>query len=177
MLLDRQLGIESSAMTTIHCYTNDQRLTDAPHSDLRRARAAGISMIPTSTSASEAIPAVLPDLAGKITCLAVRVPTPNVSVVDFSITLRRETTLEAVRELFRSASRGPLSGILGYSEEELVSIDYLGDSRSAVVDGPLLALPLPRLLKVFAWYDNESGYAHRLLDLVLYLTGRGSGFP
>jgi len=177
MLLDRQLGIESGAMTTIHCYTNDQRLTDAPHRDLRRARAAGLSMIPTSTSASETIPAVLPDLAGKITCLAVRVPTPNVSVVDFTITLRRGTTPEEVRDLFRSASRGPLSGILGYSEEELVSIDFLGDAHSAVVDGPLLALPAPRLLKVFAWYDNESGYTHRLLDLVRHLMRRGSQSP
>jgi len=171
MLLDRELGVEACSMTTVHCYTNDQPLMDTPHRDLRRARAAGMSMIPTTTSASQAIRAVLPALAGKLTCLAVRVPTPSVSAVDLVTALTREADLEEVHHLFREAARGSLSGILGYSEEELVSIDYRGDSRSAVVDGPLLALPSSRLLKVFAWYDNESGYTQRLLDLVLHVAG------
>ncbi len=176
MLLDRELGIEAGTMTTVHCYTNDQPLVDAPHGDLRRARAAALSMIPTTTSATAALGEVLPRLAGKVTCLAVRVPTPSVSALDLTVALERSTRLEAVRDLFRSADQGPLSGILGYTDEELVSTDYRGDSRSAVIDGPLLALPSNRLLKVFAWYDNESGYTHRLLDLIRHVS-EATGAP
>ncbi|HEV8376696.1 MAG TPA: type I glyceraldehyde-3-phosphate dehydrogenase [Candidatus Polarisedimenticolia bacterium] len=172
-IADEAWGVEACSMTTIHCYTNDQPLMDAPHHDRRRSRAAGMSMIPTSTSASQALEGVFPDLASKITCLAVRVPIPFVSAVDLVTSLKRETDLETVREVFRTAEQGPWGGIVGYTEEEWVSVDFRGDSRSAVVDGKLLALPSPRLLKVFAWYDNESGYSHRLVDLIRHLARIG----
>jgi glyceraldehyde 3-phosphate dehydrogenase len=170
MLIEKDPGIEAASLSTIHCYTNDQPLMDAPHRDLRRARAAGLSMIPTTTSAELALGKIFPNLAGKITCLAVRVPTAQVSAVDLAILLARDADLKAVRETFRAAARGPLASLFGYAEEELVSIDYRGDSRSAVVDGPLLAMPSSRLLRVFAWYDNEVGYTHRLADLILHLS-------
>ena len=172
MLLDRELGIDACSMTTIHCYTNDQPLVDAPHGDPRRSRAAGLSMIPTTTSASPALAALLPQLGGRITCLAVRVPTATVSAVDLVVNLRRDADREAVRRIFLAAERGPLAGIVGTTDEELVSADFRGDPRSVVVDVPLLALPSPRLLKVFAWYDNEIGYTHRLLDLIRHLARR-----
>ena len=177
MLVDRNLGVEAASLSTVHCYTNDQPLVDAPHRDLRRARAAGISMIPTTTSASGALGKIFPALEGKLSCLAIRVPTSQVSAVEMVMMLRRDANLEALREMFRAAERGPLAGILGYTDEELVSIDYRGDSRSAVVDGSLLALPSPRLLKVFAWYDNEAGYTHRLVDLILHLSECQGGKP
>ncbi|MCI0568683.1 MAG: glyceraldehyde-3-phosphate dehydrogenase [Acidobacteria bacterium] len=177
LLIDRAWGVEACSMTTIHCYTNDQPLMDAPHRDLRRSRAAAMSMIPTSTSASTALERIFPELAGKITCLAVRVPTPFVSALELVVGLKRDGDLERARELFRLAADGPLAGIIGYTEEELVSVDYRGEKRSAVVDGPLLALPSPKLLRVFAWYDNESGYTHRLLDLARHLAGSAGGAP
>jgi len=148
---------------------------DAPHRDLRRSRAAAMSMIPTTTSASTALEKIFPDLAGRMSCLAVRVPTPFVSAVELVAGLKRDADLGSARALFRAAGEGPLAGIVGYSEEDLVSVDYRGETRSAVVDGSLLALASPRLLRIFAWYDNESGYTHRLLDLVRHLaTGLGS---
>ncbi|MGH9748965.1 MAG: type I glyceraldehyde-3-phosphate dehydrogenase [Candidatus Polarisedimenticolia bacterium] len=169
-------GIERAAMTTVHCLTNNQMLVDAPHADPRRARAAGLSMIPTSTSAAAAIVRVLPALAGKVHCLAVRVPTSAVSLIDLSLLLRRDADAGAARDAYRAAAAGRLRGILGYSDEELVSIDYQGDPRSAVVDGPLVAVEDRRLLKVFAWYDNERGYVHRLGDLLRHM-GRGTRAP
>ena len=165
-------GIEQAAMTTVHCVTNNQVLTDAPHRDPRRARAAGMSMIPTSTSAAAAIIQVMPELRGRLHALAIRVPTAAVSLIDLTLMLRRPTTLEEARMLFRRASEEiPLRGILGYTDEPLVSIDFLGDTRSAVVDAPLLAVEGGTLLKVFAWYDNERGYVERLLDLVRHVAG------
>jgi glyceraldehyde 3-phosphate dehydrogenase len=166
---DQAFGVERAAMTTVHCITNNQELVDAPHADPRRARAAGLSMIPTFTTAASAIGQVMPGLADKVRCLAVRVPSAGVSLIDLTMVLRRVTTIEEAREAFRSAAEGRLKGVLGYSDEELVSIDYLGDSRSAVVDGALLALDGGTFLKVFAWYDNERGYVHRLADLVRHL--------
>ena len=177
MLVDRKLGVEAAALSTIHCYTNDQHLLDAPHRDLRRGRAAALSMIPTTTSASLALARIFPHLAGRISCGAVRVPTAQVSAVEMVMMLGRDTEMETVRTMFRDAEKGDLKGILGYTEEELVSIDYRGDSRSAVVDGALLALPSPRLLKIFAWYDNETGYTHRLVDLILQVSGAHGGKP
>lgn len=173
---DEAFGVERVAMTTVHCYTNNQVLVDAPHRDPRRARAAGLSMIPTSTSAAEAIVQVMPALRGRVQALAVRVPTAAVSLLDFTILLRRPATLEAARSAFREAAATRLEGILGYADEELVSIDYLGDTRSAVIDGPLLALQGDSLLKVYAWYDNERAYVQRLADLIRYMARRdGAG--
>jgi len=166
---DRAFGVERAAMTTVHCYTNNQVLMDAPHSDPRRARAAGMSMIPTSTTAAAAIVRVMPGLAGKVRCLAVRVPTAAVSLIDLTIVLRRAAGLDEVRAAFRDAALGRLRGVLGYGDEELVSIDYLGDTRSAVIDAPLLALDGGTFLKVLAWYDNERGYVHRLADLLRHV--------
>lgn len=174
-VVDREFGIERAAMTTVHCYTNNQVLMDAPHRDPRRARAAGMSMIPTSTSAAGAIVRVMPQLEGRVYALAVRVPTAAVSLIDLSIILRRPTDLETVRGALRRAASGPLLGVLGYSDEELVSIDYLGDPRSAIIDGPLLAVEGERLLKILAWYDNESGYVARLVDLVRHIVRRQDG--
>jgi len=166
---DQAFGVERAAMTTVHCYTNNQVLVDAPHADPRRARAAGLSMIPTSTTAAAAIGLVMPGLAGKVRCLAVRVPAAAVSLIDLTMVLRRAATLEGARGAFRGAAEGPLRGILGYTDEELVSIDYLGDSRSAVIDGMLLTIDGGNFLKVLAWYDNERGYVQRLADLIRHL--------
>jgi len=170
---DDAFGVVRASMTTVHCSTNNQVLVDAPHADPRRARAAGLSMIPTSTTAASAIGQVMPGLAGQVRCLAVRVPTAAVSLIDLTIVLRRAVTLEAARAAFRAAAEGRLRGVLGYTEEELVSIDYLGDSRSAVIDGALLALDGGTFLKVFAWYDNERGYVHRLADLIAHMMRTG----
>jgi glyceraldehyde 3-phosphate dehydrogenase len=169
---DEAFGVERAVMTTVHCYTNNQVLMDAPHPDPRRARAAGLSMIPTTTSAAQALERVLPSLAGRIRCLAVRVPTAAVSLIDLSAVLRRGVTTESAAEAYRAASEGRLRGILGWSDEELVSIDFLGDGRSAVVDGPLLGVEGGTLLKVLAWYDNERGYVGRLGDLVRHMRRR-----
>jgi glyceraldehyde 3-phosphate dehydrogenase len=169
---EEAFGVERAAMTTVHCYTNNQVLMDAPHADPRRARAAGLSMIPTSTSAAEAVGLALPALAGKVHCLAVRVPTAAVSLIDLTAVLRRGATRESAAAAYREAAAGRLRGILGWSEEELVSIDFLGDHRSAIVDGPLLAVEGGSLLKVFAWYDNERGYVRRLADLLRHMRRR-----
>ncbi len=174
-VIDQAFGVERAAMTTVHCYTNDQVLVDAPHRDPRRARAAGLSMIPTSTTAGDAVTRVMPALAGRLRCRAIRVPTAAVSLLDLTVLLRRPATLPAVRAALREAAETRLRGILGYSEDELVSIDHLGDPRSAIIDGPLLALDGGTFLKVFAWYDNESGYVHRLADLMRHLARRDAG--
>jgi glyceraldehyde 3-phosphate dehydrogenase len=169
---EKRFGIEQAAMTTVHCVTNNQVLTDAPHQDPRRARAAGLSMVPTTTSAAQAIVQVMPRLRGRLHALAVRVPVSAVSLIDLTLLLSRGTTLAAARDAYRAAAEGPMAAVLGFSDEPLVSIDYLGDTRSAVVDGPLLAMEGDRWLKVYAWYDNERGYVQRLADLLRHMARR-----
>jgi glyceraldehyde 3-phosphate dehydrogenase len=169
VLLDvalRTFGVERAAMTTIHCVTNNQALVDAPHTDPRRARGALQSMIPTTTTAAQAVVTVLPALRGRLHALAVRVPTAGVSLVDLTVGLARPASPDEARDAYRAAASGRLAGILGWSDEPLVSADYAGDRHSAVVDGPLLALEGDRWLKLFAWYDNECGYVERLADLM-----------
>jgi glyceraldehyde 3-phosphate dehydrogenase len=160
-------GIAKALMTTIHAYTNDQRILDLPHKDLRRARAAAMSIIPTTTGAARAVALVIPELKGKFDGYAMRVPTSTVSVVDFTATLEKETTTEELRAAFKKAAEGPLKGILGYSEEPLVSIDFKGDSRSSIVDAELTSVMggSGNFCKVVTWYDNEWGYSCRTVDL------------
>jgi glyceraldehyde 3-phosphate dehydrogenase len=153
-------------MTTVHAYTNDQRILDLPHRDLRRARAAAVSMIPTTTGAATSVGLVLPPLQGKLDGLAIRVPTPNVSVVDFVADVGRETSKAEVNEAFRKAAEGALRGILAYSEEPLVSVDFNRNPHSAIVDASLTNVVDKRLVNVIAWYDNEWGYACRVCDLI-----------
>ncbi len=158
-------GLKSGLMTTIHAYTGDQRLLDFPHKDLRRARAAALSMVPTTTGAAKAVALVMPELDGKLNGLAIRVPTPNVSLVDFVATVEKpDITKSEVNAALKNASEGSLAGILGYSEEPLVSIDYNGSSFSSVVDAPTTYV-VGNMIKVLSWYDNESGYSHRMVDL------------
>ena len=168
-------GIKHGVMTTIHSYTNDQQLLDLPHKDLRRARAAGMSMIPTSTGAAKALHLVLPQLKGKMDGLAIRVPTPNVSLVDLTVETERDCDVAAVNEAFRKAAHGPLKGILDYSEDPIVSIDQKGDDHSATVDAPLTTVIDKRLVKVTAWYDNEWGYSCRVRDLIKVLATKSKG--
>jgi glyceraldehyde 3-phosphate dehydrogenase len=166
-VLRDSFGVKKGLMTTIHSYTNDQRILDLPHSDLRRARAAALSMIPTSTGAAKAIGLVMPDLKGKLDGFSMRVPTPNVSVVDVVIEADKATTKEEVNKALKAASEsGPLKGILGYSEDPLVSIDYRGDARSSIVDA-LSTMVIDNMIKVISWYDNEWGYSSRVVDLVV----------
>jgi len=159
------VGIVDAQMTTIHAYTNDQRLLDQPHSDLRRARAAAVSMIPTTTGAARAVGLVLPELKGRIDGLAIRVPTSNVSVVELTFTAGRATTVEEINKALAAAAAGPLKGILRYTDEELVSIDFLGDPHSSIVDSRLTLVVGGTSVKVFSWYDNEWGYSRRMIDL------------
>ncbi|NLN06111.1 MAG: type I glyceraldehyde-3-phosphate dehydrogenase [Firmicutes bacterium] len=168
-VLDREFGFVKGLMTTIHAYTNDQRILDASHNDLRRARAAGLSMIPTTTGAARAVTAVLPGLTGKIDGFAVRVPTPTVSLVDLTAEVAKKVTVDEVNDAFRRAAEGHMAGILGISYEPLVSIDYHGDSRSSVIDALSTMVMQDNLVKVVAWYDNEWGYACRVLDLAVYI--------
>jgi len=168
-VLLENFGIKSGLMTTVHAYTGDQRLLDFPHKDLRRARAAALSMIPTTTGAAKAVSLVLPELAGKLNGLAIRVPTPNVSIVDFVATLEKSgVTVSDVNEVLKKASEGPLSGILGYSDLPLVSADFNGSSLSSVVDAPT-TYTVDNMVKVLSWYDNESGYSHRMVDLAVMI--------
>jgi len=171
-VLTDEFGVRHGLMTTIHSYTNDQGLLDVPHKDLRRARAAAMSMIPTTTGAAKATALVLPGIKGRIDGIAIRVPTADVSLVDFVAELERDTTADEVNAAFRAAAEGPMSGILGVSEEPLVSIDYTGDSRSSVVDALSTAVMDGRMVKVLAWYDNEWGYSSRVVDLVSYVGER-----
>ncbi len=158
-------GLKSGLMTTIHAYTGDQRLLDFPHKDLRRARAAALSMLPTTTGAAKAVALVMPELDGKLNGLAIRVPTPNVSLVDFVAAVEKpDTTKSEVNAALKSASEGSLAGILGYSEEPLVSVDYNGSPFSSVVDAPTTYV-VGNMIKVLSWYDNEAGYSHRMVDL------------
>ena len=168
-VLDQAFGLELGFMTTVHSYTNDQRILDLPHKDLRRARAAALSMIPTSTGAAKAISLVLPHLKGKLDGVAVRVPTPDVSLTDLTATLKRDVTLDEVQAAFRAASQqGPLAPYLDYLEDELVSSDLIGSPASCSYDPYLTRVLGPRMVKVFGWYDNEFGYAARLKDLTLH---------
>ncbi len=164
-VLHDSFGIERGFMTTIHAYTNDQRILDLPHKDLRRARAAAINLIPTSTGAARAIGLVLPDLKGKVDGMSMRAPVPTGSIVDFVAEVGRETSVEEVNEAFRAAAHGPLKGILGYETAPIVSTDIQKDPRSSIFDAELTMVS-GRLVKVFSWYDNEWGYSCRLVDLV-----------
>ncbi len=168
-VLHESFGIESGLMTTIHSYTNDQKLLDLPHPDLRRARAAALSMIPTSTGAAKAIGLVLPDLKGKLDGIAIRVPTPDVSLVDLTARTSKPVTVESVNQALKAAASGPMKGILQYTEEELVSIDFLHNPHSSIVDAPLTKTLGDRLVKVFSWYDNEWGFSCRMRDLIKLL--------
>ncbi len=171
-VLDDKFGIVQGIMTTVHAYTNDQRILDQPHSDLRRARAAAVSMIPTTTGAASAVGEVLPQLKGKLDGLAVRVPTPNVSLVDLSVELAKTTDEKSINaEMKKAAEEGPMAGYLVYNDEPLVSIDFNGWSASSIFDAPLTKVVGGTMAKVLSWYDNEYGYASRLVDLVRYLYG------
>ena len=169
ILMDN-FGIEKGLMTTTHAYTGDQRLLDFPHKDLRRARAAALSMIPTTTGAARAVSLVLPQLEGRLNGMAIRVPTPNVSVVDLVVQLSRTATANEVNSAMKDAAEGYLKGILGYSEKPLVSVDFNGSSLSSILDAPS-TMVLDDMIKVLAWYDNEFGYSNRMIDLAVYMAG------
>jgi len=172
-VVHQKFGIKKAWMTTIHSYTNDQNLLDLPHKDLRRARAAAMSMIPTSTGAASAIGEVIPELKGKLDGFAMRVPTPNVSIVDLNAVLDKKTTGEEVNAALREAAAGPLKGILAVSDDELVSIDFRGNANSSIVDAPYTKVMDGDFLKVLSWYDNEWGYASRCVDLLRKIVARG----
>ncbi|MGB5035191.1 MAG: type I glyceraldehyde-3-phosphate dehydrogenase [Blastocatellia bacterium] len=172
-VLHESFGIVNGQMTTIHSYTNDQKILDLPHKDLRRARAAALSMIPTTTGAAKAIGLVMPELKGKIDGYAMRVPTPNVSVVDFTATLSRSVTDVEVNDALRAAAAGPLKGILAVEDAPLVSIDFRGNSNSSIVDSAFTKVVDGNLVKVLSWYDNEWGYSCRVRDLIKYVAGKG----
>jgi glyceraldehyde 3-phosphate dehydrogenase len=165
-------GIRKGLMTTIHAYTNGQVMLDMPHKDLRRGRAAAMSMIPTTTGAARATALVIPELKGKIDGMAIRVPTPDVSLVDFTAEVEKETSAEEVNDALRAAAAGPLNGFLHFSDEPLVSIDYTGHPASSIVDGLSTAVMGGNLVKVLAWYDNEWGYSCRVVDLAKYIGDR-----
>jgi glyceraldehyde 3-phosphate dehydrogenase len=171
-VLHEEFGIVSGIMTTIHSYTNDQVILDFPHKDLRRARAAAINMIPSSTGAAKALKLVIPEMAGKLDGFAIRVPTPNVSVVDLTFVAERPVTGETVNAALKKAADGALKGILGYETAELVSSDFKGDARSSIIDSPLTKV-VGSSVKVISWYDNEWGYSNRVRDLVLFLAEKG----
>lgn len=168
-VIQDHFGIKHGVMTTIHSYTNDQRILDLPHKDLRRARAAALSMIPTSTGAAKAIGLVMPELKGKLDGLAIRVPTPNVSVVDVTFEVSRPTTKEEVNKALKEASQGALRGVLAYSEEPLVSSDFNGNHHSSIVDADSTTVMNGTMVKVLAWYDNETGFSWRMLDVARLL--------
>ena len=172
MVLSRSFGIKAGFMNTVHSYTNDQVILDVVHSDLRRARAAALNIIPTTTGAAKAIFLVLPELKGKLNGLALRVPTPTVSVVDLTVTLEKPATAEEINRAYKRASQEELKGYLGYSEEPLVSTDFKGDPHSGVIDA-LSTMVVGDAVKVLSWYDNEWGYSCRVADLVAHMTSRG----
>ncbi len=171
-VIHNEFGIMRGLMTTIHSYTNDQRILDLPHKDLRRARAAALNMIPTTTGAAKAVGLVLPELKGKLNGMAIRVPTPNVSVVDLVVEIGREVTAEEINASLRRNAEGPMKGILQYSEEPLVSSDLNGNPHSSIVDATLTMVLDGKMAKVLSWYDNEWGYSSRLRDLIVYITKR-----
>jgi len=172
-VLNDSFGITKGLMTTIHSYTNDQRIMDTVHTDIRRARAAAMNIIPTTTGAAKAVAQVIPALKGKIHGLAFRVPTPTVSVIDFVCDTAKDVTVEQVNQAFQKAAAGPLKGILEFCEEELVSMDFKGNSHSSIIDGPGTMVIGGNMVKILAWYDNEWGYSCRLGDLVYYIASKG----
>ena len=172
-VLLENFGIDSGLMTTVHSYTNDQKILDLPHSDLRRARAAAMSIIPTTTGAAKAVALVLPELKGKMNGFAMRVPTPNVSITDLTVVLSKDTNEKEINEALKKAAEGELKGIMGYNELPLVSKDYNGCPLSSIVDGLSTMMVGPRMAKVVAWYDNEWGYSNRVVDLAIYMAKKG----
>src|SRR5580698_6070210 len=172
-VLHEKFGIEKGSMTTIHSYTNDQNVLDFPHKDLRRARAAALNMIPTTTGAAKAMGLVMPEMKGKLDGFSMRVPTPDVSVVDLVAITSRSTTAEEVNNAFKAAADGPMKGILAYTEDPVVSTDMLHNSNSSIVDGQMTKVLDGNLLKVISWYDNEWGYSCRVVDLIAFLTKKG----
>ena len=171
-VLHDSFGIVRGQMTTVHSYTNDQNILDLPHKDLRRARAAALSMIPTSTGAAKAIYLVIPELKGKLDGVAIRVPTPNVSVVDLTVQLAKPAAAEEINAAFRKAAAGPMKGVLEVTDEELVSVDFRGNPASSIVDAPLTKVVDGTLAKVFCWYDNEWGFSNRVKDLLHFMAAR-----
>jgi glyceraldehyde 3-phosphate dehydrogenase len=174
-VVNDSFGIVKGQMTTIHSYTNDQKILDLPHKDLRRARAAAMSMIPTSTGAAKAIYLAIPELKGKLDGAAIRVPTPNVSVVDLTCVLAKPASADDINGALKKAAGGPMKGILEVNEEELVSIDFRGNPASSIVDAPLTKVVAGDMAKVFAWYDNEWGFSNRMKDLLRYMAQRDGG--
>lgn len=172
-VLLENFGIEYGLMTTVHSYTNDQKILDLPHKDLRRARAAACSIIPTTTGAAKAVSLVLPELKGKMNGFAMRVPTPNVSITDLNVVLKKDTTAKEINAVMKEASEGKLKGIMGYNELPLVSRDYNGCPLSSIVDGLSTMMVGPRMAKVVSWYDNEWGYSNRVVDLAAYIGKKG----
>ncbi|KEO82454.1 type I glyceraldehyde-3-phosphate dehydrogenase [Tumebacillus flagellatus] len=172
-VLHEKFGIKHGLMTTVHSYTNDQMILDLPHKDLRRSRAAALSIIPTSTGAAKAVSLVLPELKGKLNGFAMRVPTPNVSVVDLNVEVEKATTAEEVNAFLKEAAEGPLKGILGYSDKPLVSIDYNGNPNSSTIDGLSTMVLEGTMIKVVSWYDNEWGYSNRVVDLCAFMEQKG----
>ena len=172
-VLHQSFGVSKGLMTTIHAYTNDQRIMDQVHKDLRRARAAGMSIIPTTTGAARAVAQVIPDLKGKIHGMAFRIPVPTVSVVDFVADLNKEATVEQINQAFKTAAEGPLRGILEYCNEELVSMDFKGNPASSIIDALSTMVIAGNMVKVLAWYDNEWGYSCRLADLTAFVAAKG----
>src|SRR2546421_609632 len=172
-VVHQRFGIKKGWMTTIHSYTNDQQLIDLPHKDLRRARAAALSMIPTTTGAAVAVGEVLPELKGKLDGISMRVPTPNVSIVDLAAVMHRPVTADEVNAALQAAADGPLKGILTVSHDELVSIDFKGNKHSSIVDGPYTKVMEGNFVKVLSWYDNEWGYSNRCVDVLRLLVKRG----
>lgn len=171
-VMHESFGVVSGIMTTVHSYTNDQVLLDFPHKDLRRARAAALSIIPSSTGAAKALKLVMPEMAGRLDGFSVRVPTPTVSMVDLTFIAEKEVSVQAVNAAFKAAAEGPLNGILGYTTEPLVSIDFRGDSRSSIVDAELTKV-VGQSVKVLSWYDNEWGYSCRVRDLIQFIASKG----
>jgi glyceraldehyde 3-phosphate dehydrogenase len=171
-VLHDTFGIVKGQMTTIHSYTNDQKILDLPHQDLRRARAAAVSMIPTSTGAAKAIYLAIPELKGKLDGVAIRVPTPNVSLVDLTVQLAKPAAAEEINAAFKKAAAGPMKGILAVTDEELVSVDFRGNPASSIVDAPLTKVVDGNLVKVFSWYDNEWGFSNRVKDLLHFMAAR-----
>jgi len=172
-IVNDQFGIVKGLMTTVHAYTPGQRLLDMGHRDLRRARAAAINIVPTTTGAARAIGVVIPELAGKLDAFAIRVPTSTVSLIDLTVEIERETSTEELLEAFKVAAEGPLKGILGYSEEPLVSVDYKGDPHSGIIDAQFTRTLGGNMVKVVAWYDNEWAYSVRVADLANHLVEKG----
>jgi glyceraldehyde 3-phosphate dehydrogenase len=172
-VLEDSFGIEKALMTTVHSYTNDQKILDVVHKDWRRARAAALNIIPTTTGAAKAVALTMPVLKGKFHGYALRVPTPTVSIIDLVGNLKREATAEEINAAFKAASEGPMKGILGYSDEQLVSMDYKGDPRSSIIDAELTMVIGGNLFKVVSWYDNEWGYSSRVADLTKFMIDKG----